>query len=106
MNFRQGNSSKFDWNRYLEFRRPFFLAADLPPSVTMTEDRFVDFCMHGYIDHHDDPYGCNSDSFSAEQYEAFKLLVHRFFEDGHGGFSVIALSSDDYVALNNMYPWW
>lgn len=108
MGFRNRNNNKIrqaerDWRAWIEGRQDLVRLAGLPSTVTDTEDRFVDFAQHGWVDHHEDPYAFQSDDLDTDQYAAYRDLIEAYFADGRGCFSAIALQADDYVALNKKY---
>ena len=83
MSFRR-NGEKADcqrtWERFCEDQMDRIQLIGLPDPVVSTQDRFVDFLMHGYIDHHFDPMGYSVHQMSDEQNEAFGHLVNNYIE--------------------------
>ncbi len=108
MGFRNRNNNESrlderDWRAWIEGRQDLVQLAGLPFSVTDTEDHFVDFGQHGFVDHLEDSYPFQSEDLDTVQYAAYRDLIEAYFADGRGRFSAIALNADDYVALNKKY---
>lgn len=47
-------------------------------TVFETWERFEDFLLHGYLDHHPDPAAATIDTLTEDQKQAFNLLKQQF----------------------------
>ena len=104
MSFRRDSDKARRWNRFLDANRGLVIAAGLMDPHTETEERFADFLMHGYLDHHEDTTEFTVDDLSAPQYDAFKKLVARYFECGYPYFTAMALrTSEDQQEIERTF---
>ncbi|MCP3928962.1 MAG: hypothetical protein GY705_07665 [Bacteroidetes bacterium] len=103
MSYRKNKNRNQKWRKFKNNNQELIIATGMPDIVTKSEDHFLDFLMHGYLDHHEDLGEFTSDQISDEQYVSFKELVDRYFANGNECFSVIALRANDYIALNKKY---
>ena len=87
------------WAEFCAHNESLIQTASLPPSVTDTEDRWSDFLMHGWVDHHDDPYHFSVEQLAGSGYAALLQLATRYFEAGYPYFTPISLQPEDQRRL-------
>ena len=91
------------WAIFLAHNTDLIYKAGLPELVTKSVDHWDDFLMHGYLDHHEDPYGFRIDQLSAQQYGALLQLIESYFVSGYEYFEPVALRSEDKKGLNEQF---
>ena len=85
MGFRRKKSDvtrQRQWKNFLTSNQIIIEQAGLPETVTETLDRFLDFLMHGYIDHHDDPEKFTVNHLDDNEYGELMELLNRFCTAG------------------------
>ena len=87
--------NKKRWKLFVDENKEFFQNAGLPLSIIEDEEYWIDFLMHGYLDHHENPLRFNVKQLNEKQYNILKELVCKYFGVGFSYFSPIALSSLD-----------
>jgi hypothetical protein len=92
-----------DWQRFVDRNQATIDAAGLPMLVTSTIDHWIDFLMHGCLDHHPDPIRFDVDHLSTEQYQALLQLVESYFDSGYEYFSPNALKAADQAILASRF---
>jgi hypothetical protein len=80
-----------NWERFLNANAALIAESGLPGWVTKSSDRFTDFLMHGYLDHHPDPARFNVDQLSDAEYGGLVRLTEAYFAAGYGYLSPMAL---------------
>jgi len=58
-----------------------------------TEYLWIDFLMHGYIDHQKDDLCITVKSLNIEEYRNFKILIEKYFDFGFEFFIPMAMKS-------------
>ena len=74
------------------------MKSGLPFDYYKSEELWIDFLLHGYIDHHNDNIHYTVDSMINDEYKYFVELVYKYFEFGFSYFNVIAIKE---VKINN-----
>jgi hypothetical protein len=69
------------WDRFRQRHVDEIRRIGLTEPVVRTRERFVDFLMHGYIDHHDDPSGFSVHQVSDEQHALLVEFANRFMAE-------------------------
>lgn len=91
------------WRRFLDATSALVGEAGLPSAVTESRERWDDFLMHGYLDHHEDPTNFTVKELNERQYDALVRLVAvylaAFYAEGDRAPTPIALRSSDQDAL-------
>jgi hypothetical protein len=91
------------WRRFLDAQAALLRAAALPSAVTESRERWDDFLMHAYLDHHDDPSHFTVDKLDEAQYQALVQLtvayLEAFYDGGERAATPIALRTEDQDAL-------
>lgn len=85
MGFRRKKSEvlgKKRWHDFLIENHRLIEQIGLPETVVGTEERFDDFLMHGYIDHHDDPSKFTIEHLDDDKYRKCFELIERCIEAG------------------------
>jgi hypothetical protein len=98
MSYRKRKESFYDkkrWKSFIEENKEWFQNVGLPLSISEDEEYWVDFLMHGYLDHHENPLRFNVKQLNEKQYSILKELVFKYFSAGFSYFTPIALSSLD-----------
>ena len=75
---REVASQRRDWDRFCQDHIDEIRRIGLTEPVIRTRERFVDFLMHGYIDHHDDPSGYSVHQMWDEQHRLLAEFTSRF----------------------------
>src|SRR5579884_2634053 len=91
--------SKKSWKQFIANNNELILKTGLPEIVLQTEEHWDDFLMHGYLDHHNDPFHFNIDKLDKSEYQSLKELVAKYFEAGYLYYTPIALSAADQQQL-------
>ena len=97
MNFRRSTEQAEAANRWKAFvatHHGLVRTTGLPQLVFDSEAIFIDLLMHGYLDHHEDPYGVRIAELPPLGYNALRDLAERYFADGFGWFSPIGLTTE------------
>lgn len=92
-----------DWAEFRARHEELFRAAGLPPSVTETEDRWVDFLRDGRLDHHSGSAPAEPRDPGPGAYEALLQLATRYFEEGGLFLTPMALRPDDQRRLADRF---
>ena len=58
---------------------------------------FIDFLMHGYIDHHGDTRRFTVEDMSTVEHGSFVALIREYFRSGFGYFQPMAFSSETLI---------
>ena len=82
-----------EWKKFKQEQSSLIESSGLPLDYTQKESIWIDFLMHGYIDHHKDEIGYSVDSMNKREYENFKELINKYFESGFEYFVPMALSN-------------
>jgi hypothetical protein len=69
------------WERFRQQHIDEIRRIGLTETVTRTQERFVDFLMHGYLDHHDDPSGFSVHQMWDEQHALLVEFTNRFMAE-------------------------
>jgi hypothetical protein len=69
----------------------------LPEAYVEKESMFVDFLMHGYIDHHADTRRFTVEDLSPTEHQAFVNLVREYFRSGYGYCQPMAFRSEKLI---------
>jgi len=108
MSFRKNTKDERDerlkWNRFCDANKDLIQQIGLTTPTIETDERFIDFLMHGYIDHHDDWSKYTVSKMDAEQYKLFKLLIDKYFEAGYYDPSLMAVSHEETIEFARKYP--
>ena len=84
-----------NWSTFVARNGRVIEAAGLPHAAMESIDKWDDFLMHGYLDHHHDPSGFTVDQLSDEQYGVLLQLVESYFVSGYEYFTPVALRDED-----------
>lgn len=84
--------NKLKWNSFKLQQSQLIESCGLPLDYTNQESIWIDFLMHGYIDHHKDEIGYSVDDMTTTEYENFILLIHKYFESEFDFFIPMAIS--------------
>lgn len=103
-NNKDERDEKLKWNRFCDANRDLIERIGLTTPTIETEERFTDFLMHGYIDHHDDWSEYTVSKMNEEQYKFFKALIDKYFEAGYYDPSLIAVSHEERIEFARKYP--
>jgi hypothetical protein len=108
MSFRKKNkqerAGRQKWDSFCEANRELMERIGLTTPTMETQERFEDFLMHGYIDHHDDWSKFSVDKLDPARYELFKLLVDKYCEAGYADPGLMAVSHEERARLARKYP--
>lgn len=66
------------WHQFCLEHQALIDMTGLPMTVFETWERFEDFLLHGYLDHHPDPAAAAIDTLTEDQKQAFNLLKQQF----------------------------
>src|SRR5688572_26712795 len=83
------------WRAFLGRHESLVATANLPGWIVQTRERWDNFLMHGYLDHHDDPSGFRVESLSDRQLAALRTLAERYFAETDADYTPIALAHGD-----------
>ncbi len=81
-----------EWRTFLELHYALVAAAALPEAILETRERWDDFLMHGYLDHHEDPSRFTVDMLSSAQLQAVRALAVVYFGDRGADYTPLAIS--------------
>lgn len=108
MSFRKNNKherdEKLKWNHFCEANKDLIERIGLSTPTIETQERFEDFLMHGYIDHHDDWSKSTVGKLDEEKYKLLKRLVEDYFEAGYFDPGLMAVSHEERIELARKYP--
>lgn len=108
MSFRKNNNEdrieRLNWEDFCKRNRRLMERIGLTTPTFETEDRFRDFLLHGYIDHHDDWSEYSVRKMNEEQYELFKVLIGRYLDAGYDALSMMAISRKELIEFAKKYP--
>ena len=92
------------WSTFCVDNRDLIAVVDLPSQVVETQERFEDFLIHGYLDHHNDPTKFSVDKLNSAKLEKLRELVDRYFEAGYLDPGLMALGHEERLRLAKKYP--
>ena len=107
MSYRRGKNEVVGQRRWSTFcvdNRDLIAIVDLPSQVVETQERFEDFLMHGYLDHHNDPTKFSVNKLDSAKLEKLKELVDRYFEAGYLDPGLMVLGHKERLRLAKKYP--
>lgn len=81
------------WKKFKQEQSSLIESSGLPLDYTQKESIWIDFLMHGYIDHHKDEIGYTVEEMAKNEYENFKKLIDKYFQSGFDYFIPMALSN-------------
>lgn len=97
MSYRQKSDSLRRWGIFRDQHRALITASGLPEGCIEKQSMFMDFLMHGYIDHHADVCRFTVEDMSPAEHQAFESLVREYFRSGFGYFQPMAFSSEKLI---------
>ena len=97
MSYRPKSDSLRRWKIFRDQHRALINGSRLPEAYIEKQPMFIDFLMHGYIDHHADPRRFTVEDMSPGEYQAFESLVREYFRSGFGYFQPTAFSSEKLI---------
>lgn len=108
MSFRKNNQQECEkrlpWKRFCDVNRDLIERTGLTTPTIETQERFEDFLMHGYIDHHDDWSEFTFGHMDTQQFKWFKVLVGKYFEAGYYDPGLLAVGHYERIRLAHKYP--
>ena len=107
MSFRKDKAktkAKIVWKKFFSENYDLALKSGLPVEYVRDQELFVDFLMHGYIDHHDDNINFVVDRMNEIEYSFFVKLIDKYFEAGYKDPGLMALLPKDVKKLEEKYP--
>lgn len=96
MKFSKSSNNKSDrlnWKKFRQEQSRLIETSGLPLDYLENENLWIDFLMHGYIDHHPDSIRFTVDDMNELEYDHFKRLIDAYFSYGFEFFTPMALSS-------------
>lgn len=97
MSYRSKSDSLRSWKLFRDRHRNLIGASGLPEAYIDEQATFIDFLMHGYIDHHIDTRQFPVEDMSPAEHQAFESLVREYFRDGFGYVQPMAFRSKKLV---------
>ena len=80
------------WKKFKQEQSKLIAVSGLPLDYIEKENIWIDFLMHGYIDHHKDSVGFSIDDMTKNENYNFKKLIDIYFESGFEFFIPMALT--------------
>lgn len=107
MGTRQSDSRRkvlLRWKRFIAEERELLLRIGMPDLWTESLEKFQDFLMHGYLDHHSDNSQMTVDDLNEAQYQCLCRFVSHYFSAGFDDPGLTALRLDDQERLRREFP--
>jgi len=82
---------------FCDQQRDLICRSGLPEVYVEKESMFMDFLMHGYIDHHADTHEFSVEGMSPAEQQAFESLAREYFRSGYGYFQPMAFRSGKII---------
>ena len=92
-NSKEKRIRKINWKKFNSQHSNLIHKSGLPLSYFENENLWIDFLMHGYMDHHDDIIGLTVSNLNSEEYNNFKMLIYKYFGFGFDFFVPMALKT-------------
>jgi hypothetical protein len=70
------------WDEFIDENKKLILSTGLPLAYIEQKEMFLDFLMHGYIDHHEDEHSIALDEMNNEQKKRLIQVIVKSFELG------------------------
>lgn len=97
MSYRPKSDSLRRWKIFRDQHRALINGSGLPEAYIEKQPMFMDFLMHGYIDHHTDSRRFTVEDMSPAEHQAFESLVREYFRSGYGYFQPMAFRSEKVI---------
>ncbi len=81
------------WKKFRTAESKLFESSGLPLEYSRNEKLWIDFLMHGYIDHNPDYIKYTVHDMNNIEYNNFVKLVHLYFEYGFEYFEPVAIKT-------------
>ena len=91
MSFRRDSRDDRRWGVFRDSHSELLAATGMPLEYYQSEALFIDFLMHGHIDHHHVSQIFTSEVMTQRQYDALRKSAWEYFNSGFGYFEPIAL---------------
>ncbi len=85
------------WKSFVREQSALITITSIPESYFKSEKVWIDFLIHGYIDHHNDQEKYSVDHMSDSDYESFCQLVENYFEYGFSYFTPLAFRNQQEI---------
>jgi hypothetical protein len=93
MSYRPKSDSTRRWQTFRDQQRALINESCMPEAYVEKESMFLDFLMHGYIDHHSDTRWFSVEDMSSAEHQAFENLAREYFRSGYEYFQPMAFRS-------------
>ncbi|MFN8261002.1 MAG: hypothetical protein U0X41_08735 [Chitinophagales bacterium] len=88
-------SDTLKWKKFVKENDDLINKAGLPLDYYTNEELWIDFLLHGYIDHHTDYVKFSIDNIANEEYKVFIVLIRKYFESGFQFFNALAIKEEN-----------
>jgi hypothetical protein len=87
-------NSNVQWKKFLKEYSNIINKTGIPFEYFDQHTIWIDFLLHGFIDHQPDLIKFTIDNLNVNEYKYFKLLVQKYFEFGFEYFNPMALRTN------------
>jgi len=90
---------KLRWAAFCEGNKAIIESTGLPLEYVLDEEYFIDFLMHGYIDHHRDVIRFTDGMMTPNQRKSFPNLLRAYFSAGYQDPGTVFLTNIERAQL-------